>query len=105
LKQCMVITADDGRYGFGLAGLEQRVADADSVLSVLHEVLAGGRHGLVFVDERLLQTVEAGQLRNLENRWQAVIVTLPAPHKGEMVEDYALQLIRSAVGYHVRLHL
>ena len=105
MKECIFITPADARFGFDLAGLDQAIAAPDNLLSVLQEILAGNNYGLIFVDERLLQTVDPLQLRVLENRWQAVIVALPAPEKGEEEEDYALQLIRRACGYHVRLHL
>ena len=105
MKQCVAVTPNEGRYGFALAGMEQAVADAENVFSTLQELLTGKGYSLVFVDERLLQAVDAAQLRALENRGQAVIISLPAPEEGEMEEDYALQLIRRAVGYHVRLHL
>jgi len=105
LKQCIVITPNDGRYGFNLAGLEQAVTEPGRVLPTLQELLAGNRYSFVIVDERLLQAVDGAQLRALENRWQAVIIALPAPEGGQIEEDYALQLIRRAIGYHVRLHL
>jgi V/A-type H+-transporting ATPase subunit F len=42
----------------------------------------------------------------MEKRWYGILLVLPAPERvGVEVEDYAMSLIKRAIGYHVRLKL
>ncbi len=104
MRRVLFITSHDARFGFGLAGAAQRTAGAEDVAEVLARVKAEPDTGLVAIDERLMPDVPEELLRELEQKWDGIVVVLPAPElPGAKVEDYALELIRRTVGYHLRL--
>ena len=46
------------------------------------------------------------RLREIEHAWQGILLVLPSPERPEVeIEDYAVSLIRRAIGYHVRLRV
>ena len=72
--------------------------------AALHELLGDPATGVVIVDERLVPGSAQQRLRDLERRSTGLIVVLPAPGEAVRIEeDYALRLIRRAIGYQVRL--
>jgi len=105
MKNPLFITPSDARYGFSLTGAGQLVADPDKAEEALLKVLADPDGKVAVIDERLLAGIAEERLRELEKRWHGVLVVLPAPTEAgaEAAEDYALRLIRRAIGYHVRL--
>lgn len=105
MKKVLFITPDDAEPGFRLSGAMQETASKENVgLLVLKAVNEPGT-GLIAIDERLLAGTRE-LLKDLEKKWKGIVVTLPAPElPGIKAEDYALALIRRAVGYHVRLKL
>ena len=58
---------------------------------------------MVILDERLVEEVGEEMLHSLEKRWPGVLVVLPAPGASGAGEDYALRLIRRAIGYQVKV--
>ena len=61
---------------------------------------------MVVLDERLTRGMTQERLWAIERRWPGVIIVLPAPAKVALAEeDYAMRLIRRAIGYQVRLTL
>jgi V/A-type H+-transporting ATPase subunit F len=62
--------------------------------------------GVILVDERLVVDLTEERIKELERRWPGLVIVLPAPAKAVRIEeDYALRLIRRAIGYQVRLNL
>ena len=63
-------------------------------------------NALIVVDERLIAGIDDIRLREIERTWPGIVIILPSPvaAPGEL-EDYAVKLIRRAIGYHVRLRL
>ena len=62
--------------------------------------------GVLVIDERLIGETTLERLQQLEARWPGVIVVLPGPEETTVTgEDYAMRLIRRAIGYQVRLRL
>jgi vacuolar-type H+-ATPase subunit F/Vma7 len=106
MKQCIFITPQDCRHGFNLAGFSQLVIAADQLEATLLKSMADEAVAMIVIDERLLEGIEQERLEAMEKRWNGIVITLPQPTalKGEE-EDYAMRLIRRAVGYHVRLTL
>lgn len=112
MRKIAFITPPDVEYGFSLTGLSQIVAQPSEMEETLKKTLEDIENGLVIIDERLLGNGHDGnglteeRLRELEHRWQGILLVLPSPEKPPAeVEDYAARLIRRAIGYHVRLKL
>lgn len=105
MSELVFVTPADARHGFSLAGARQVVVKGEDVEATLRRELAGGESKVVVVDERLLAGITEERFQEMERKWFGVLVVLPAPAgAGALpVEDYALRLIRRAIGYHVRL--
>jgi V/A-type H+-transporting ATPase subunit F len=106
MKNVLFITTDDAAPGFRLAGIDQRIAEAHELEDLLVREMNDPDHALIVLDERLISGLDEARLREIERTWPGVLVVLPSPVTGAAeLEDYALKLIRRAIGYHVRLRL
>ena len=105
MKNIQFITPLDARYGFSLAGAEQRFAQKSEMRQILQDLLESAPASLLVIDERLLQDFNAQELKDFEKKWPGALVVLPGPVKPDEAEDYAMQLISKALGYHVRLNI
>ncbi len=104
MKNIVFITLRDAHHGFSLTGVTQYTVAVEEAETTLAQALAEPEGGVVVIDERLLAGINEKRLREMERRWFGILVVLPAPEKGGGVEeDYALRIIRQAIGYHVRL--
>lgn len=98
------ITSPDARFGFGLAGIAQYVAEQHDAEDVLKQVLSDTDTRLVVIDERLANDVGEARLSSMERGWSGILLVLPSPGAAPPeAEDYLSRLIRKAIGYHVRL--
>jgi len=104
LKKISFITPPEAEYAFGLTGMSQYSAGPENAEEVLGKIMAEPDTGLIIIDERMLRGMSEEKIREMEQRWDGILLVLPSPIKpsGE-IEDYAERLIRRAVGYHVRL--
>ncbi len=106
MKNIVFVTAADARYGFSLAGAGQRVPSPDTLLPTLDELMNDEATGVVVIDERLVDPTVQERVSEAERLWSGVIVVLPSPQKAmRPAEDYAMRLIRQAIGYQVRVNL
>lgn len=106
MKKIIFITPEDAEYGFKLVGVTHHAVKKEELEKVIDRLVKDPDTGLVVVDERLLGGIDAQRLREIEKRWYGVLITIPAPEMpGIKAEDYAVALIRRAIGYHVRLRL
>lgn len=106
MKKIVFLTPEDAEYGFRLTGVEQFVIKKGDLEETLKTVMANGESRIVIVDDRLVGGMSEAKLREMENRWYGMLLVLPAPEKpGVEVEDYAMRLIRRAIGYHVKVKL
>jgi V/A-type H+-transporting ATPase subunit F len=104
LKEIVFITPPDAEYGFSLTGVTQYSVNAEESEDMLKKIMADPDTGVVVVDERLIKDIPEERLKRMEEGWQGVLLALPAPERaGIEVEDYAVRLIKRAIGYHVRL--
>ena len=104
MSSVVFITPVDVRYGFSLAGVVQLCTVPAEAEALLLRVTQDRGNGLVIIDERLLTVMDMERFHELERRWDGILLTLPAPERAEEGgEEYLEQLIRRAVGYHVRL--
>jgi vacuolar-type H+-ATPase subunit F/Vma7 len=105
-KRIVFFTEKDARYGFGLAGFEQHVCDRDGLESLLEQFVRKPEYGLIVIDERLVTESIDDRLREMERGLDLVFVIMPPPLKMETRrEDYAVRLLRKAIGYHVQLNI
>lgn len=104
MKQIVFVTPPDARYGFSLTGVRQLVVGPETVEKAVLELSGDAEVGVVVIDERLIEGRTPERVRQLELRWPGLIIVLPAPERTEQVEeDYAMRLIRRAIGYQVKL--
>ncbi|MBA4372111.1 MAG: ATPase [Thermodesulfovibrio sp.] len=104
MKKVIFITSPEAEYGFSLTGLTHCIATEQEAEELLTTKMAEPDPGLIIMDERLLQAVSEQKLRALEAHWRGIILALPSPRQPLAdTEDYAVRLIRRAIGYHVRL--
>lgn len=103
MKRIVVLTPPDADNGFACCGAVQHAVapgEAAKTATVAMEEAAGG---VVIVDERVLDELGEENLRALEKRWPGVTVVLPAPNADSRGENYAMRIIRRAIGYQVKV--
>lgn len=106
MKNIVFITARDAEQGFRLTGLAHYVAECEEAGGVLDTLIEDPDNGLIVIDERLLLNGIEERMRELEGKWNGILLVLPSPEKvPPEAEDYAARLIRRAIGYHVRLNV
>lgn len=106
MKKIVFITARDAEYGFRLTGLAHYAIEPSEIDGVLGALTEDPDTGLIVIDERLMRNDAEERLRELENRWNGIVLVLPSPDKlPPEAEDYAARMIRRAIGYHVRLNV
>lgn len=104
MKEIVVLTPPDARYGFALTGVRHQVVEGHEAWAALQALCREPAVGVVAIDARLLARVEAGPLHELAEHWGGVLVTLPAPAGSDRPPlDDLQRLVRRALGYHVRL--
>lgn len=106
MKKIVFLTPGDAEFGFRLAGVSQYVAGQGDEEKGLENSKSDEDAGLIIVDERTMKGISEEKMTETQRRWDGIIVVLPSPVKpASEVDDYAARLIRSAIGYHVRLKL
>lgn len=106
MKSIAFITPEDAEFGFRLAGVRQFGAALDELPALLKKVISQGDTGLIVIDERLLSGANQDLVTAVEKNWHGVILALPSPKRaGVSIEDFAVRLMRRAIGYHVRLRV
>jgi vacuolar-type H+-ATPase subunit F/Vma7 len=105
-KRIIFFTTSDAMYGFKLAGFEQHVCTSEELESLLEQFLSKSEYGLYIIDERLVTESIDNRLREIERGLDLVFVIMPPPLDLEAKrEDYALRLLRKAIGYHIQLNV
>lgn len=100
------VIPEDVRLGFNLAGIRELVCSPAELAQTVRGLMKEEQVGIIAVDERLLAQTGAEDLHILGKKWRGLLLVLPAPAAEEIVhEDYAMQLIKKAIGYHVRLEI
>lgn len=103
MNRIVALTPADAENGFSCCGATQHVVPPGQVAATLAQALAEAGSGVVILDERLVEEVGEETMQALEERWPGVLVVLPAPGVSKTGEDYALRLIRRAIGYQVKV--
>jgi vacuolar-type H+-ATPase subunit F/Vma7 len=93
--------------GFRLAGFEQRSCKEAELEELLLQCVAGRKFCLYVIDERLITEETEDKLREIERGLDLIFVIMPPPptRLEEQKEDYALRLLRRAIGYHIQLNV
>lgn len=103
-KECVVLTLDDSREGFALAGVLQRTITPAELEPTLRDLAGREETGVIAIDERLLTGLSDQRRQALERTWPGLFLILPAPtaqRTGEL--DYLRRLLQRVLGYQVRL--
>ena len=105
-RRIIFFTDNDARHGFSLAGFEQHVCNSGELSATLAHFIQNPEYGLFVIDERLVDENIENWLREVEKDHDLVFVILPPPlETAAKKEDYAVRLLRRAIGYHVQLNL
>jgi len=105
-KRIIFFTVQDARHGFNLAGFEQHVCTSEELEPLLQQFIRQPEYGLFVIDERLVTESIDNRLREMERGLNLVFVIMPPPFKMEAKrEDYAVRLLRKAIGYHIQLNI
>lgn len=106
MRKIVFVTPGDTSAGFALAGVRQLSTPPEQLAGILADATTDPTTGLLAVDERLLDRATQQQLEDIERREPVAVVVLPAPAAAtKLIEDYALRLIRRAIGYQVRVNV
>lgn len=104
MKHLAFLVPPDVQLGFSLAGIRAQHCSPAELVQAVRELMQEEQVGIIAVEERLLDHNSSEALPLLEKTWPGLLIVLPAPGTGEVArEDYAMQLINKAIGYHVRL--
>ena len=105
-KRIVFFTAEDAMPGFRLAGFEQHACREAELKPLLLQCIASREYGLYVIDERLITEESEVGLREMERGHDLVFVIMPPPARlEEKKEDYAIRLLRRAIGYHIQLNV
>lgn len=106
MKRIVILTPLDAEFGFKLTGVSHHVSGEEDAERTIEKIIREPDTGLLVVDEKLIKGISEERLKEIEKSWHGILVVLPSPERPAAdVEDYAVRLIRRAVGYHVRLRL
>jgi vacuolar-type H+-ATPase subunit F/Vma7 len=103
MNRIVALTPADADNGFACCGAVQHAVAPGRASETLTQALEEAGSGVVILDERLVEEVGEDMLHSLERRWPGVLVVLPPPGVSGAGEDYAMRLIRRAVGYQVKV--
>lgn len=103
----VVITDQASSIGFRLAGVEVRPATSETAAEVLRETITAGNVGLVAINEEFLKGFDQRTMRIVTESEMPLIIPFPpvvfTEERRDVEESYAAQLIRKAIGYHIKL--
>jgi vacuolar-type H+-ATPase subunit F/Vma7 len=106
----IVITNPELAAGFRLAGVElQEARNGEEAGAIIDRILRVGREfGIIGIDEDLIAEVDAKILAKVEEAGLPLLIPFPSAgiygmDKMRREKDYTANLIRSAIGYHIKL--
>ena len=103
----IIITEEGAPLGFRCAGIECLEAGLTAdVSALLFKLQAGGRYGLVAVDEKVLKRVPEHEMRRLQKKGLPIIMPINIPAQwgeAEFGESPVVRLIRRAIGYQIKI--
>jgi vacuolar-type H+-ATPase subunit F/Vma7 len=111
MSKVTAVLGEQAALGFSLTGVDViRVRDPGSAREALREAAENNAHGLVIVEEALLEGLEAAQREALLGSNAPLVIPIRvdlrwAPEGKAPEDDYVAKLIRHAVGYQLNIQL
>jgi len=107
MAKMLVVTDAETAIGFRLAGVDVLETNADDAQRAVEEVIASDRYGLVVIDEGLLADPVKAMERAMRGRDLPVLLPMPGlsaafDHEADATA-YMQQLVRSAIGFDIKL--
>ena len=106
----IIITNPELVAGFRLAGVEvQEARDGEEAGAIISRIVRLGREfGIIGIDEELNAQVAPQILEEVEEAGIPILIPFPTAsiyslEKMKREEDYTANLIRAAIGYHIKL--
>jgi vacuolar-type H+-ATPase subunit F/Vma7 len=103
----LIITEEGASLGFRCAGIEcLEVNGLADIPALLFKLQAGGRYGLVVVDEKILERVPEHEMRRIHKKGLPIIMPINIPRQwgeAEFGESPVVRLIRRAIGYQIKI--
>lgn len=107
MPRLVVLTDSETAAGFRLAGVEVREATGEDALDALEGLIASDDYGLIAVDEGLVPDPVRATERSMRGRNLPVLLPIPslgaAFGEGTDALDYMKDLVRSAIGFDIKL--
>jgi len=102
MYKVVVITDSESATGFRLAGSDVLEAeDAMEASRLLSSLIHEKETGIIAVREDYLTNLDKSLYEQVERCYHPVIISIPAPRKGDEVSGYVERLLRRAIGYNV----
>ena len=107
MPRMLVVTDAETAIGFRLAGVDVLEATSDGAQAAVEEVVLSDRYGLVVVDESLIADPVKAMERVMRGRDLPVLLPMPGlsaafDHEADAT-TYMQQLVRSAIGFDIKL--
>lgn len=103
----VIITDERSLIGFRLTGVEVKDATRDTAAEILKETIKRGDVGLIAINEDFIKSFDHKVMRIVTESEMPLIIPFPpvvyTEEKRDVEESYAAQLIRKAIGYHIKL--
>jgi vacuolar-type H+-ATPase subunit F/Vma7 len=107
LYNVVVITDETSAVGFRLTGVDVREATSETAHEILRESVEQGGVGLIAINEDFVRMFDHKMMRIVTESEMPLIIPFPpvvyTEEKRDVEETYAAQLIRKAIGYHIKL--
>lgn len=107
MPKLVILTDSETAAGFRLAGVEVREAESEGALEALEQLIQADDYGLIAVDEGLVPDPVRATERAMRGRTLPVLLPIPslgaAFGEGADALDYMKDLVRSAIGFDIKL--
>lgn len=107
MPKVLILTDSETATGFRLAGVEVAETTPERALPDLEAIIGSSDYGLVVVDESLVPDANRATERVMRGRDLPVILPMPslgaAFAEGYDATDYMKELVRSAIGFDIKL--
>ena len=111
MSRILALVRSDLGAGFALTGIDVvPVAGVEELRSALRAAIDGTRHGMVVVEEELMDGLEETERAALLSVTVPLVIAVPGALEWKETveapgEDYVARLIRRAVGYQLNIKL
>ena len=107
MPSLLVLPDAETAIGYRLAGVEVRVSVPGEAVHALEEIIHEDAYGLVVVDEGLIRDPVKAAERAMRGRDLPVLLSVPslgaAFGSGDDAVTYMKELVRSAIGFDIKL--